>query len=236
MNHDKRASETSSESTRGIPASKKRELDDGKDEHRGSGRSDSAKKAPEIDALQFIAHDHQMILRMFADFRGACADNDEDDQRAISQEIIRALCVHSGVEDQVLMPALRKASRNSRQNRDVDRMAKEHQTAEDELFELKSLDPEDVRFEMKMNAMMQDVENHIMLEERELLPILRDACSRDELLKLGGDMEKCRKTAPIAPTHPSSRAVQGPLLPESPPKPSHHAHSNHHDRHYVSAH
>lgn len=248
MSSAKRSSEEVTQNDNpGSPLHKKRELDgESAEEAAEAHPPDNERVLPALaearaeaqetvitgtDGVAVILNDHNQLRMLFDDYR---ATEDEDQQRAIVQEIIRVSCIHSSIEDSVLFPEIRRLALHSHQRREIEKALDEHQSEEDLLFELKTLDPEDVRFDVKMEAYMKEVEDHIRREESELLPLLSDQLSPVQLVELGGMLELAKTTAPTHPSHPSTRVAQGPLLPDAPLPAGKHQH-HHAQQVYSSA-
>ena len=71
------------------------------------------------------------------------------------------------------------------------------------MSELEGLQPDDREFDRKTRQLIQDIRQHVAEEENELLPRLREACSDQELGKLGEKMLKSKQKAPTVP-HPTA--------------------------------
>jgi hemerythrin-like domain-containing protein len=154
-----------------------------------------------VDAIQLIRREHRNIEGLFRTFERAA---DVEQRRRTAREIVRELSLHSGIEEQILYPALRNAGFQS----EVLDALEEHHAAKVTLAELDAMPASRERFVPKMKVLIANVRLHIEEEERELLPALERALEAGELQELGAALETVRRVAPTRP-HPTA--------PDAPP-------------------
>src|SRR5207248_2563864 len=113
--------------------------------------------------------------------------------------LTKELSIHAAIEEQLLYPALRRASSDGM----VDEALSEHQEVKEVLAKLEKMRPESQGYDDRVRQLMQDVMHHAKEEEREMLPKLRKALKKKELDQLGEQMRMAKKAAPTRP-HPKA--------------------------------
>ncbi len=64
-----------------------------------------AKKEEGIDALTLLIQDHANLKRLYEQYQTAGSDLAQ--KKTLSNQIIKEICIHSGIEESVLYPAMR---------------------------------------------------------------------------------------------------------------------------------
>lgn len=156
-----------------------------------------------MDVIALLKQDHREVDSMFRRYRtlGARAMKSKQD---LVHKIIRELSVHASVEEQILYPRMREVMREQMISHALD----EHQEVKELLAGLQKMKPEDERFDGCVKELMKNVKEHVREEEGEMLPMLRKALDRDELVRMAEMMKIAKKTAPTRP-HP--------MAPSTPP-------------------
>jgi hemerythrin-like domain-containing protein len=158
-----------------------------------------------MDAISMLKDDHEAVEQLFRRFERT-GDRAFVEKRAIVDRIIEQLSVHAAIEEQVFYPAVRATVP------DADDLGteslEEHHVVKWVLSELDGRSPEDERFDAKVTVLINNVRQHVDVEEGQLFPLVRDELGRKALGDLGEAMAVARK---IAPTHPHPRA------PDTPP-------------------
>jgi hemerythrin-like domain-containing protein len=158
-----------------------------------------------MDAISVIKEDHRTVNELFKKFE-KLGDRAAKSKRTTVDKIVRELSVHAAIEETVLYPFIRE---NIPEMKDAILEAlEEHLVAKWELAALEDMEPKDERFDAKTTVLIESVRHHVREEEKEVLPQLRQNCSRAELQELGRALLEAKKTAP---THPHPR------LPDEPP-------------------
>jgi len=152
-----------------------------------------------------LKDDHEAVEQLFRRFERA-GDRAFVEKRAIVDRLIEELSVHAAIEEQVFYPAVR-ATVPDTDDLGIESL-EEHHVVKWVLSELDGRSPEDERFDAKVTVLINNVRQHVELEEGELFPMVRDELGRKALSDLGEAMAVARK---IAPTHPHPRA------PDTPP-------------------
>jgi len=91
----------------------------------------------------------------------------------VSCLVIRELCNHASVEEQLFYPAVKE--RSERLKELVLEALEEHYVAKWLLSELEKMDADNERLDAKMSVLIESVRHHVREEEGELFPEVRKA-------------------------------------------------------------
>ncbi len=158
------------------------------------------------DAITMLREDHKTVERLFKRLEKA-GDRAHVEKRNVVDRMIEALSVHAAIEEQVFYPVVR-ATVPDAEDRALESI-EEHHVVKWLLSELRSMSPEDERFDAKVAVLIDSVRRHVEEEERDLFPKVRKELGRDSLSDLGQAMREAAKSAPTRP-HPRS--------PDTPPQ------------------
>lgn len=171
------------------------------------------------NAFDVLAKDHAEVKRMLTELElgPTAAAGANPDQLALRKKMVQQLVIeeskHEAVEEMYFWPAVRKSLP------DGDDLANQAQDQEQEgkvvLDKLDKLAPENEQFEAHLAQFIQAGRAHIAFEETSVWPYLRAALTAEEADKLGGELEKGKKTAPTRP-HPKTPASPGVLKAAGP--------------------
>lgn len=158
-----------------------------------------------IDAVAVLERDHREIEELFQAFeRSGSAARRKD----LATRIARELSIHASIEEQLVYPRARRVVDGASKEAQVLLALEEHHVAKVALAEIDALPATSTRFDAKVRVLIANVRHHVEEEERELLPALARAYTREELLELGTALERARRIAPTRP-HPGA--------PDEPP-------------------
>ncbi|WP_042388486.1 hemerythrin domain-containing protein [Streptacidiphilus melanogenes] len=149
------------------------------------------------DALVLLKADHKEVQRLFRQYR---AETGTATRAALADEIVRALTVHSYLEDEVLYPKIRAAVPDLAFEMDL--AHQEHHVAEVLCAEIDAMSDDDPELPAKMAVLTDVVTRHIHTEEQDWFPKVRDAMGRKELQQIGEHLLALRQTAPTSPHRP----------------------------------
>jgi hypothetical protein len=149
-----------------------------------------------IDAIELLAAQHRATARLFAALAGG---NGGDRRWSRLLALEDALVAHSEIEQRYLYPAVRAAQIDAL----VDDLQDDHRSVRRMLGALLALGPAKPEFVWLLEELRGVVEDHVIIEERDLFPRLRDQVPREVLLELGSRMlasleERHRDSLPLA--------------------------------------
>jgi hemerythrin superfamily protein len=153
-----------------------------------------------MDAITILKKDHHAIKSLFSRYESAGSDASEE-KRALAQQILNDVAVHTSLEEQLFYPVVRELSQPLREM--VLEALEEHHAAKVFLSELESSTFLDERFEADMALLIACVRRHLAEEETNLFPRVRTAMNRGALLDLGEALEEAKSVAPRLADSPS---------------------------------
>ncbi|MET9800651.1 hemerythrin domain-containing protein [Streptomyces sp. NPDC006368] len=156
------------------------------------------------DVIAELTHDHEEVEELFTNIE-ELPPGDERRKQYADQATIE-LVRHSVAEEEYLYPAVREHITGG--DALADKELNDHAAAERTMKDLEGCAADDPRFDMLISKLMTEIRAHILDEENNLFPRLRDACSPEVLEQLGDKVRQAKKTAPTRP-HPSA--------PDKPP-------------------
>lgn len=143
-------------------------------------------RLPSESAVELLKTDHERVSTLFEDFERA----EGEEKQAIAEQVFTELEIHSHIEEEIFYPAFKqKADSDGKEL--IKEAIQEHQSIKDLIEELRPLDAEDEEFEDKFQELTQQVNQHVEVEEGEILPTAEDILA-DQLNELGAEMEKRR--------------------------------------------
>ena len=153
------------------------------------------------DAVVILKADHKDIRRLFREFQDV-GDNAVKTKAKLVRKIIKALTVHTYIENEVMYPEVRALLPDLED--DVLESYEEHHVADILCMELAALAPGAERFDAKTTVLIETVTHHIEEEENQWFPQVRAGLSRKQLQDIGTRLEEARAKAPHSPTQPSA--------------------------------
>jgi hypothetical protein len=146
-----------------------------------------------MNAIELLKADHARVQALFRQYEGAGARPAQ--RREIAEQIFTGLEVHATLEEELFYPALRgrlgqgagghEIKDDEAEDGEEDLVAEaleEHQEVKALIAELRAMDPGDAQFQAKFDELREDVEEHVGMEEDELMP--------DAVADLGGELER----------------------------------------------
>lgn len=134
-----------------------------------------------MDATQALKRDHRTIEALFKKFEQSGRSAKRRKKKLVEQ-IVEELSRHADIEEQVFYPAVRQATGDHEL---VFEALEEHDLVKPLLEGLQKMEPDEERFEAKVAVLMEAVRHHVKEEEREMLPAIRRALTKDQLEELG---------------------------------------------------
>ena len=152
--------------------------------------------APRSDAVALLESDHREVGELLDRYE-RLGDGAVAGRRDLVGRIIREMTTHIHLEETVFYPRVREVGRTV--NDEVLEGLEEHHLIKTALRELESVDPEDERYDAKVEVLSELIRHHHSEEETDLFPRVRRALDADELRRLAGEMEEARSSAPAHP-------------------------------------
>jgi hemerythrin superfamily protein len=165
------------------------------------------------DVVDILSEDHREVEEMFRELESLSVSDPavQDRRRLLVDQVTIALVRHAVAEEVVVYPAVKERVSEE----EAERAKREHAEAEESMKALERLDPEDPAFDQEIRSLMAEIRAHVAEEEGEMFPHMREVMSREELVKLGGQVESIKAMAPTRP-HPSVPNEPGPRLAAGP--------------------
>jgi len=131
------------------------------------------------DALALLKKDHLEVKQLFKQ-----AEEDQDSQQEIFDEIKTALGAHATIEEEIFYPAMKNARSEKTKDEVMEALA-EHKQIKALLAELSGMSGQDESFAMKLKVLKEDVEHHVKEEEGEMFPDAKKYLGEKQLAELG---------------------------------------------------
>ncbi|MGW7053613.1 hemerythrin domain-containing protein [Streptomyces sp. NPDC054887] len=156
------------------------------------------------DVITELTTDHQEVEELFTNIEELPAG---DSQRKVyADQVTMELVRHSVAEEAYLYPAVREHVPGG--DALADKELEDHAEAERTMKDLENYEADDPQFDMLVGKLMTEIRTHVLDEENNLFPRLREACTPEMLNELGEKVRQAKKTAPTRP-HPAA--------PDKPP-------------------
>ena len=144
-----------------------------------------------------LRNDHETVKSLFDKFKNSGGPRAQNGKKELFDEIRRELLIHSQMELEIFYPAL-AATSSARAAELVSVAEREHHEVEKLLQEMDSMNASDKTFESKMDELIEDVGQHIEIEEEEIFDEARKNLLESRLEELGLEMEDRRKILNLA--------------------------------------
>jgi hypothetical protein len=167
----------------------------GEADREGRSRSPAALEGAAVDATALLSRHHERLRHMLEELAEAAAAGAFDRKKALFRALKAALHVHATLEEDVFYPAVMKL-RSAWAREAVREALEEHQAVDTIIAELDQIDPEDGRYDVKVEALRASVEHHIGEEERAMFTEARNHLTDDRLQALGRQMMGLREKLP----------------------------------------
>ncbi|MEW2418471.1 hemerythrin domain-containing protein [Streptomyces sp. NPDC046866] len=155
------------------------------------------------NVIDELMADHREVKQMFGRMQMMTGAGQE--LRDLVDEMTIELVRHSVAEEQYLYPAVREHVEGG--GRMADKEIEDHDRVEKMLKRLEKMSSDDAEMTPLLQQLMQEVTAHIEDEETNLFPMLRRACTPQQLDDLG---DKIRRAKAMAPTRPHPAAPSSP--------------------------
>lgn len=145
-----------------------------------------------MDALSLLKKDHTAVKGLFKEVEGL-GDRAAVSRKKLFERIDRELRLHSEIEEQIFYPAFKARAEDVQERNTVLEGFEEHAIVANLLDEIEALEPSAETFAPKLNVLMELVRSHIKEEEGTLFPMAREVLGRDELDRLGEELEVAKE-------------------------------------------
>jgi hemerythrin superfamily protein len=164
-----------------------------------------------MNAIELLKADHARVQALFRQYE--TAENQAQPPRELAEQIFTELEVHASLEEELFYPAVRAQlgtvtieeeptdkvdgdadTDEADADMDTDLIAQaqeEHQAVKTLIAALRALDPGEAQFQVTFAELREGVEEHVGMEEDELMPAVAAALGR-KLERLGQQLEARR--------------------------------------------
>ena len=152
-----------------------------------------------MNAIEMLKADHARVQALFRQYEAA--ENQAPHQRELAEQIFTELEVHAALEEELFYPAVREhlgpvtveeePADETGEDEDTDlttQALEEHQEVKTLIAALRDLEPGEAPFQAAFAELREGVEEHVGMEEDELMPAVAAALGR-ELERLGQQLE-----------------------------------------------
>jgi hemerythrin superfamily protein len=150
-----------------------------------------------MDAMDLLTADHNRVRGLFARFKEAKEQGDEDRMNDLATTIFTELEVHTTIEEEIFYPSVHDVDDEIGET--VDEGIEEHHVAKVLMDEIRAVETGSDEWEAKMAVLIENVEHHAEEEEKEMFPPLRSKLDADRREQLAERLEE-RKAQLGAPT------------------------------------
>lgn len=153
------------------------------------------------NVIEILSADHREVEAIFTELETLLqsrSGTDDQVRRDLVDQVTIELVRHAVAEEVVVYPAVKdKVSAE-----EAERAKREHAEAEKTMKRLERLDPNDATFNDELRRLMGEIRAHVIEEEGEMFPRMREMMTHDELVTLGSRVDSIKAMAPTRP-HPS---------------------------------
>jgi hemerythrin superfamily protein len=135
------------------------------------------------DIVSVIKEQHRLVDRLLEQ-----AAEEGADTAALIRQVADHLLPHSEAEESFVYPTIRTKSEDA--GDEVKDGIEEHHHIEDMLRTLLEQEPGDPGYDGTLAALTAELRHHVEEEEEDLLPVLQEKSSREELERLGERFEQ----------------------------------------------
>jgi hemerythrin superfamily protein len=166
------------------------------------------------DVTEILTADHREVEALFTELETLIetrSGTDDQLRKDLAEQVVIELVRHAVAEEVVVYPAVEDKVSAA----EAERAKREHAEAEETMKRLEALDPDDDAFAEELRRLMREIRAHVVEEEGEMFPRMREVLTPEELTQLGGRVEAIKKLAPTRP-HPGVPNEPGPRLAAGP--------------------
>ena len=149
-----------------------------------------------MDAITLIKKDHQTVEAMFRKLE-ELGPRAHKARKELADRVVHELVVHAAIEETVLYSRVR-AELDGLEDQTLEAI-EEHHILKVALATLAATGPNDERLPARCKVVIELVRHHVREEEREYLPQVRNAYSKDELTELGEQLATAKQAVSAQP-------------------------------------
>ena len=142
-----------------------------------------------MNAIELLKEDHDKVDRLFQKVK-ATPDGDHKD---LFEQIKAELDIHTHIEETIFYPKLKEDGNDELKDIVLEGI-EEHRQAKMFLRELAALTDDSEKFDPKLKVLMEDISHHVMEEEGQMFPMVKEQFDEFTLQELGKEMEKEKAT------------------------------------------
>jgi len=135
-----------------------------------------------MNALELLKQQHDAVKGLFESYEEA---ENEDEKQTLFEEIADNLAAHSTIEEEIFYPAAYQGEAEPLLREAVE----EHLSIKRLLADLLVMSAQDENFDAKVKVVQEQVEHHVQEEEGELFKKVTKMIDKDELERLGAEMQ-----------------------------------------------
>jgi hemerythrin superfamily protein len=114
------------------------------------------------DAIALLTADHKKVKQLFSKFDRLKDSGSDAEKSDVVARICNELKVHTGIEEEIFYPAVRKAIEDSDL---MDEALVEHAGAKELIAQLEDMDSEDDLYNAKVTVLGEQIDHHVKQEE-----------------------------------------------------------------------
>ena len=141
-----------------------------------------------MNAFDLLKQDHQKV-RTLCSQMGTTGERDTMKREEIFRQVKQEVDVHTKIEEQCLYPLAKKYKETQEI---TERSLEEHQQIKQLLQELSRKEVQSEDWLPTFKTLQECFEDHVEEEESEMFPKLQKILSRDEMSKLGDDLQSMK--------------------------------------------
>jgi hemerythrin superfamily protein len=152
--------------------------------------------------IDLILADHNNAKALYENYK---ISQDPETKRKTANNLIRELVLHDECEQLLVYPMLREKVGGEKGEQEYERSLKEHQEHRELLYAVKNTDfkKDPQEFDDKLKKAIDSVFDHVAKEEKEVLPLLKEHLTEDQLKKIGASF-KAHKPLTATRPHPGA--------------------------------
>ncbi len=139
-----------------------------------------------MDAIELLEKDHATIRTLFSDIEKT---QDSQELEENFTKLAKLLTLHARSEELVLYP---QASTCTGTEDLIEHGWKDHHKGDEMILEIKSLAADRSEFKQKIGELQEFMENHLIEEENELFPKVRECLSPEQRQELASELTETK--------------------------------------------